>query len=64
MYYIRKRLQSSSARTVSMALTLTETLVKNCKHKLHAAVNDEAFMKTLERVARVRSQSYVFILVL
>lgn len=53
-FYIRKKLVARNPRIVSQALTLSEALVKNCGAKAHRAVNDEAFMKTIERVARVR----------
>lgn len=53
-FYIRKKLVSRTPRVVSLALTLSEALVKNCGAKAHRAVNDEAFMKTIERVARVK----------
>ena len=29
-----------------------ETLVKNCGTRLHAAINDEAFMKDMGKVAK------------
>ena len=53
VYYIRTKMGSfKTAKTVQLALHLIECLVKNCGIRLHTAVNDEAFMDDLMKVAR------------
>lgn len=52
MFLIRKKLASRQPKVAFLAVALVETLVKNCGTRLHAAVNDEGFMKELAKTAR------------
>lgn len=51
--YLRLRLGDPSARTVILALTLTEAVVKNCGPLVHAEIATESFMTELEDLHRV-----------
>lgn len=52
VFLIRKKFSASQPKTVYLALTLIEALVKNCGHRIYTAVNQDSFMKELGKVAR------------
>jgi len=54
---VRKKLQSRSLKSVSYALTLTETIVKNCGSRVHREVGTQKFMAQMEKLARTYVQS-------
>jgi hypothetical protein len=50
------RLWCRSTRVVSLALSLTEALVKNCGRDLHQEVATPKFMAQMARIARTYSE--------
>lgn len=51
--HIQLNLASSPPPQVFMALTLAETLVKNCGVELHRAMANEKFMKQMKNIVKV-----------
>ena len=49
---IKRKLASSKSKTVFLAITLVEALVKNGGARVHGAVGTEPFMKEMAKVAR------------
>lgn len=52
IFVIRKKLTSGKPKTVSLAISLAEALVKNGGIRVHAAIATDAFMKDMCKVAR------------
>ena len=52
--YLKLRLGDSSSRVVILALTLTESIVKNCGDLVHQEIATEPFMNEMEALYRVR----------
>jgi len=53
VYCLRQKMGArQSTRTVFMAVSLTEMLVKNCGMRLHAAIGQASFMADLVKVAK------------
>ncbi|CAM9984486.1 unnamed protein product [Choristocarpus tenellus] len=50
---LRKRLRAKSIKSVGMALTLSEALVKNCSREVHKEIASENFMDAMTKVVRV-----------
>ena len=53
--YLRLRLGDPEPRTILLALTLTEALVKNCGARVHKETGSMAFMNTMEGLYKVRN---------
>jgi len=54
---IRKKLQNRSLKTVSLALSLTETLMKNCEDDFYKQIATEKFMGQMIKLAQAHLQS-------
>ncbi|CAM9771778.1 unnamed protein product [Discosporangium mesarthrocarpum] len=52
---VRKKMGSRSTRSISLALTLAEALVKNCGTAVHLEVATDKFMDAVSKVARTHS---------
>ncbi|CAM9944539.1 unnamed protein product, partial [Ectocarpus sp. 13 AM-2016] len=52
---LRKKLGSSNMMVLSVALTLAETLVKNCHDPVHREIASERFMAAVAKIARTYS---------
>ena len=52
--YLKLRLGDPSPRVVVLALTLTESIVKNCGELVHQEIASEPFMTEMEALYRVR----------
>uniref|UniRef100_A0AAV1U9I5 VHS domain-containing protein n=1 Tax=Peronospora matthiolae TaxID=2874970 RepID=A0AAV1U9I5_9STRA len=53
--YLKLRLGDSSSRVVILALTLTESIVKNCGDLVHQEIASEPFMNEMEALYRVHA---------
>uniref|UniRef100_M4BWH7 VHS domain-containing protein n=1 Tax=Hyaloperonospora arabidopsidis (strain Emoy2) TaxID=559515 RepID=M4BWH7_HYAAE len=53
--YLKLRLGDSSSRVVILALTLTESIVKNCGDLVHQEIATEPFMNEMEALYRVHA---------
>ncbi|CEG42300.1 hypothetical protein, variant 1 [Plasmopara halstedii] len=53
--YLRLRLGDPSSRVVILALTLTESIVKNCGDLVHQEIATEQFMSEMEELHRTHS---------
>ena len=49
---LKKKLNSKKPKTVFLALSLIEALVKNCGESVFIEINDESFMKEMAKVVR------------
>ncbi|RLN72058.1 hypothetical protein BBJ28_00019922 [Nothophytophthora sp. Chile5] len=56
--YLRLRLGDPSSHVIILALTLTESLVKNCGDLVHLEIATEAFMNEMESLYRVREKTW------
>ncbi|RLN59603.1 hypothetical protein BBJ28_00013503 [Nothophytophthora sp. Chile5] len=56
--YLRLRLGDPSSHVIILALTLTESLVKNCGDLVHLEIATEAFMNEMESLYRVREKTF------
>ena len=52
VFLLRRKLQSRQPKQAYLTIALVESLVKNCGTRLHAGINNEAFMQEMCRVAR------------
>lgn len=52
MFLIRRKLGSKSLRVIILTLHILESLVHNCGPRLYSALNDEAFMRDMGKLAR------------
>ncbi|CAN0286285.1 unnamed protein product, partial [Ectocarpus sp. 4 AP-2014] len=52
---LRKKLGSSNTMVLPVALTLAETLVKNCHDPVHREIASERFMAAVAKIARTYS---------
>ena len=48
---LRKRIKSDNSKIVQLALTVTETCVKNCGFEFHAAIAVKEFMQDMINIA-------------
>ncbi|CAH0488549.1 unnamed protein product [Peronospora farinosa] len=53
--YLRLRLGDPSSRVVVLALTLTESIVKNCGDLVHQEIASESFMNEMEALYRIHA---------
>ncbi|DAZ98903.1 TPA: hypothetical protein N0F65_001342 [Lagenidium giganteum] len=53
--FLRIRLADPSPRVVILALTLTESVVKNCGSLVHAEISTESFMNQMEMLYKIHS---------
>eukprot|EP01041_Mallomonas_annulata_P001124 gene1124-2184_t len=49
---IRRKMNSKTHMKVFFALTMIETLVKNCGERMYVAINDEGFLKDMAKVVK------------